>query len=226
MKELAQTLKTLRLRHSLSQQAVADWFGINRASVNAWENPKKKALPERERLQVLAKKYETTVDAILDGSALGDASHHGGANDQIKDQEQTYPSDLLHKKVRVVDVVHVNADGVLEIVPTAQGSLQFIKTDKLPRAGNYYCWIVTSSNNPAIRTGAAILVDPSANIRTDRLCVATIKGGEVRLLAPLVESASSIKFEAMDGSTVSLLRKDIEALQYVAAIDADPVEAD
>lgn len=66
METIGSRIKLARTRSNLSQQEVADHFGIARVSVTQWELDRTK--PEIERLSALASLLQTTPEWILDGA--------------------------------------------------------------------------------------------------------------------------------------------------------------
>lgn len=62
---MGKRLKQCRTEKGFTLQNVADWFGINRASVSNWENDK--ARPDMDKLETLAKRYSKSVEYLLSG---------------------------------------------------------------------------------------------------------------------------------------------------------------
>lgn len=223
MKEkLAASLRHLRTENKLSLQDVADWFGINRASVHAWENPDKKVMPEIERLHELGQRYGVSLDDMLSGAVLKQALHNDTANPPADAAAGGYLTGSVKRAVRVSSVVRLLSDGRVESLPFGDVAEMYLRTDKLPKVGNYYALVVASSDNPALRTGAAILVDRETPYKLDRLSVVTLANGGVQILAPLLVTSSAIRFETLDGNTISVMQSEIASIEYVAGIDSDP----
>lgn len=66
MSNLAQTLKTLRIKKGISQAAVAEALGITKQSYSHYENDKR--CPDYDTLLKLAEFFGTDTDYLLSGS--------------------------------------------------------------------------------------------------------------------------------------------------------------
>lgn len=73
--EIGKRIREKRLAAGLTQQQVADYFGIRAPSVSEWES---KNGPSKERLERLARLLKTTVDYLLTGKE----SNRGVVSDQ------------------------------------------------------------------------------------------------------------------------------------------------
>lgn len=65
---LGRRLKAAREGKELTQEQVADRFGLKKGTVSAWE--KGRGVPDSLRLVELARLYDSTPDALLIGSPL------------------------------------------------------------------------------------------------------------------------------------------------------------
>jgi len=65
--ELWQRIREVRRRKNLTQQAVADWFGIDRGSVSQWEsvNPDTRTTPDVERLMEISRRTGAPLESYL-----------------------------------------------------------------------------------------------------------------------------------------------------------------
>lgn len=222
MDQLAQTLRRLREARGLSLQQVADWLNCKRESVYGWEKQGK--LPELAKLQELAYRYETTIDALINGTAGLDRDLPLDPHNQgTPSRNHGYSGNTSKQTVRVRSVIQLMASGAV-LEASQSDVVRVVRTDKLKRPGSYYALMVASSANPAFRNGSAVLVSESGDYKMDRLCVVTLADGGLLLLAPLVDHGNAIKFECMDGTTRTIVRADIAKIEAVAAIDADPEE--
>ena len=80
---MSERIRRLRTLQKLTLQEVGDAFGINRASVSEWESGKSK--PGVDKLPMLAKVLDTTVEYLVSGalSAADDAAGGGLTSDYI-----------------------------------------------------------------------------------------------------------------------------------------------
>lgn len=60
---LGDKIKTLRLEHKMSQEALANKLFISRQTVTKWET--NKSLPDIPKLAALSKFFETGIDSLL-----------------------------------------------------------------------------------------------------------------------------------------------------------------
>jgi transcriptional regulator with XRE-family HTH domain len=72
---LNERIRTLRLAKGLTLQAVADVFGISRASVSSWESGTNQ--PDPRKLEKLAELFNATVEYLITGNSTSD---HEGLN--------------------------------------------------------------------------------------------------------------------------------------------------
>lgn len=66
-------LKSLRVRHGMSQQSVADYLGISRQAYSNYENGNR--APDNKTLLKLAEYFDTTVDYLLRGDVSKAGNH-------------------------------------------------------------------------------------------------------------------------------------------------------
>ena len=59
----AQNITMLRRRHGITQEALADFIGVTKASVSKWETGQ--SLPDIQTLLLLATYYDVTLDELL-----------------------------------------------------------------------------------------------------------------------------------------------------------------
>ena len=71
---LNERIRSLRLAKGLTLQAVADVFGISRASISSWESGNSN--PDHKKLTELADLFGCTVQFLLTGSNLNDFSEN------------------------------------------------------------------------------------------------------------------------------------------------------
>jgi putative transcriptional regulator len=80
-------LKSAREAKEMTQQAVADLFGVNKATVSAWETGA--GAPDALRLRRLARLYDVSADAILwDDSLTTEAMRFAAQFDALNDKQQ------------------------------------------------------------------------------------------------------------------------------------------
>lgn len=80
-------LKAAREASNRTQQQVADYFGVTKGTVSAWETGG--GMPDASRLRALAKLYKISSDAILfEDSLTSEAMQIGAQFDNLSDAHQ------------------------------------------------------------------------------------------------------------------------------------------
>lgn len=80
-------LKVARENAGKTQQQVADFFGVKKGTVSAWETGG--GMPDAARLRALAKHYKISSDAILfEDSLTSEAMQIGAQFDNLSDAQQ------------------------------------------------------------------------------------------------------------------------------------------
>lgn len=80
-------LKVARENAGKTQLQVAEYFGVTKGTVSAWETGK--GMPDAARLRALAKLYKISSDAILfEDSLTSEAMQLGAQFDNLNDQQQ------------------------------------------------------------------------------------------------------------------------------------------
>lgn len=80
-------LKAARTARDMTQQAVADYFGVKKATVSAWE--KGHGMPDAARLRSLSKLYKVSTDAILYEDSLSEEAMQFAAQfDALREDQQ------------------------------------------------------------------------------------------------------------------------------------------
>lgn len=75
-------LQMLRKKNQLSQEALADMLGVSRQAVSKWELDE--GYPEVEKLMILSKKLNVSLDSLLLGENTPTVSGSGKPSDTIK----------------------------------------------------------------------------------------------------------------------------------------------
>lgn len=70
---LGETIRTLRKNAGLSQEALAEKLGVSRQAVSKWENDN--GMPETEKLIVMAKLFDTSLDDLIGEEKSAPTSH-------------------------------------------------------------------------------------------------------------------------------------------------------
>lgn len=215
---LGTRLRRLRKERGLSLQDVADWFGINRASVYSWEERGKR--PDPDRLPELARRLGVTVDELLAGGIQGPRPFPG-----VSEPVAAYAPAPQGVAVKVRAVVMLRSDGTAEEIPDPDGQahgVQLVRTTLLSRGADCAAYLVRSSDCPAIRHGAAIIVSRTATARPDSLCVLTMANGATVVVALLMRHDGVLKLERMDRTTFTLMESLVSRLEVVIAVDHQP----
>lgn len=56
-------LKTLRIKHELSQEKLAEMLNVSRQAVTKWEN--QNGMPDIENLKTIARIFDVTIDSLV-----------------------------------------------------------------------------------------------------------------------------------------------------------------
>ena len=75
-------LQTLRKKNQLSQEALAEMLGVSRQAVSKWEL--EEGYPEVDKLLILSKKLNISLDSLLGGENTPIASEGGKPSDMIR----------------------------------------------------------------------------------------------------------------------------------------------
>ncbi|MBR3311665.1 MAG: helix-turn-helix transcriptional regulator [Solobacterium sp.] len=75
-------LQTLRKKNQLSQESLADMLGVSRQAVSKWELDE--GYPEVDKLLILSKKLNVSLDSLLLGENTPTVSENGKPSDTIR----------------------------------------------------------------------------------------------------------------------------------------------
>lgn len=75
-------LKTIRKKHQLSQEGLAEMLGVSRQAVSKWELGE--GYPEVDKLLILSKMMNTSLDSLLGEEDAPTVSENGSASDLIR----------------------------------------------------------------------------------------------------------------------------------------------
>ena len=75
-------LQTLRKKNQLSQEGLAEMLGVSRQAVSKWELGE--AYPEVDKLLILSKKLNISLDSLLGGENMPTISENGKPSDMIR----------------------------------------------------------------------------------------------------------------------------------------------
>lgn len=75
-------LQKIRKENNLSQEGLAEMLGVSRQAVSKWELGE--GYPEVEKLLILSKKLNVSLDSLLGGDSAPTASEKGKASDLIR----------------------------------------------------------------------------------------------------------------------------------------------
>ena len=77
-----ENLQTIRKKNRLSQEGLAEMLGVSRQAVSKWELGE--GYPEVDKLLILSKKLNISLDSLLGGENTQTASENGKASDMIR----------------------------------------------------------------------------------------------------------------------------------------------
>lgn len=78
----AENIKTLRKKNHLTQEELAELLGVSRQAVSKWELGD--GYPEVEKLLILSKKLNISLDSLMGTDISGDVSPNGAASGKIR----------------------------------------------------------------------------------------------------------------------------------------------
>lgn len=77
-----ENLQTIRRKHQLSQEGLADMLGVSRQAVSKWEHGE--GYPEVEKLLLLSKKLSVSLDSLLGEESMAAPSGEAKPSDTIR----------------------------------------------------------------------------------------------------------------------------------------------
>ncbi len=77
-----ENLQTIRKRNQLSQEGLAEMLGVSRQAVSKWELGE--GYPEVDKLLILSKKLNVSLDSLLGGECAPIAAENGKHSDRIR----------------------------------------------------------------------------------------------------------------------------------------------
>ena len=77
-----ENLQTVRKKNQLSQEKLAEMLGVSRQAVSKWELGE--GYPEVEKLLILSKKLNISLDSLMGGENISIASENGKPSDMIR----------------------------------------------------------------------------------------------------------------------------------------------
>lgn len=77
-----ENLQTIRKRNQLSQEGLAEMLGVSRQAVSKWELGE--GYPEVDKLLILSKKLNVSLDSLLGGECAPTAAENGTRSDRIR----------------------------------------------------------------------------------------------------------------------------------------------
>lgn len=78
----AENLQTIRKKNRLTQEQLAELLGVSRQAVSKWEQGD--GYPEVEKLLVLSKKLNISLDSLMGSDISGGISANGGSSGEIR----------------------------------------------------------------------------------------------------------------------------------------------
>ncbi len=82
MMSFGENLQTIRRKNQLSQEGLAEMLGVSRQAVSKWELGE--GYPEVDKLLILSKKLNISLDSLLGGDNTPAASESGKSSDKIR----------------------------------------------------------------------------------------------------------------------------------------------
>lgn len=202
---LGEKIRALRLAKGMTLQAVADVFGINRASVSDWESGKTR--PDQDRLPALARTLGTTIDDLLSNDA------------RVAEQLGAYGVPPPGR-VPVVGTAQLGDDGYwTELGHPAgvgNGYLDVPSNDR----NAYAVRVVGDSMHPRIRSGEYVLCEPNHPYAPgDEVLVVTTDGRSMVKELLYERDGQVVLHSVNDGhGRLTLPKQQIEKIHFVAAI--------
>lgn len=170
--EFWQRLRAARRRANLTQQDVADAFGISRVAVSQWESPEpsKRTQPEPDRWQLLARITGHPVSWLLDNEADPDVA-------PISHFDATFTDDSVARSQRVIlrGVAMIDVDGFWKELEESGRDVPVQAITQDPDA--YALRIVGRRYHPSIESGQCILLEPNAPLRVGKRVLIQLADG-------------------------------------------------
>ena len=94
--KFGENLRKYRLNAGLTQEQLADIFGVSLQSVSRWENAQKASYPDIELLCSIARHFGVSVDTLLGNN--GTQSVDWGEYDRMESAVEKYDFLIKHKK--------------------------------------------------------------------------------------------------------------------------------
>ncbi len=82
----SENLQTIRKKNHMSQEELADLLGVSRQAVSKWENGE--GYPEVEKLLILSKKLNISLDSLMAGSLPANEEPQKSASSMIRSSLQ------------------------------------------------------------------------------------------------------------------------------------------
>lgn len=201
---LGEKIRALRQARQLTLQAIANVFGINRASVSDWEGGKTR--PDPDRLPALARILGTTVDDLLSGDdVVAETISAGSAG---------------RGRIPIVGTAQLGADGFWSElghpIGVGNGYLDMPSSD----ANAYAVRVVGDSMHPRIRSGEFVLCEPNHPYGPgDEVLVVTTDGRSMVKEFLYERDGTIVLHSVNDGHGRLTLELDrVAKIHYVAAI--------
>jgi transcriptional regulator with XRE-family HTH domain len=206
MGNLGQHLKWLREQADLTQQQVADEFGVNREAVANWERGKN--LPEASRLDRLATLYRVTVDQLLGRLAM---------------EEPTAGRAYVVSPSRVVlrGIAHVRDAGYVSLEEN-QGDAETMVRWPTNDADAYALEVRGDALRPEIAPGSVLIVEPNTTVDPGRRVVAVLADGRQLIRRLGWRRNGQVELQPLGpGAPITLPESEIAALHRIVGVADD-----
>lgn len=203
MTELGDAIRTARQNKKLSQQQLADHFGITKSAVNAWESGK--AVPDQRKLAKLADVLELAPGVVAGMpnkpgeqpfEVVSERIHTAGDHGR---EVTTYPTTQVTQvaqspgrpDIPLWASAAAGDEGAMVLVPDPIDYLR--RSERMLTVRNPFAFnVLGNSMHPAINHGDQVVINPSIVARPGHDCVFIHEGpeGMLALVKQLVRPAT------------------------------------
>jgi len=161
--KFSEILRKRRRELGLTQQNIADIWGIKSVNVSAWENGK--GMPEATRLPALAKRLRISLSELMGETPPPTDAHRPDSNDGSADEVEDAPEILgTPRLIPVVGRVQAGPDGLLHVDDSPSDNLDGYMAWYTSCVEAYALRVRGESMSPRYLPGEFVGVDPCAEV--------------------------------------------------------------
>ena len=100
MRKIGAFLSELRIEKKLTQDELGEKIGVTNKTVSRWENGN--YLPPVEKLQILSKFYDVSINEILNGERINDSDYKNVSEENVK-SALNRSNTIIHKHEKIMN---------------------------------------------------------------------------------------------------------------------------